>query len=247
MVDTALKLRRLRTLKPVMLQRRGQALVEREEHLRKRFLYVAQREVSWTAVSSDNAAAYVGLLHAEAEALLEYSTEQLLSQGLAAIDHSHHHPVLLNALQYYGAEAQRKLQVAVIPSRTQLLSNPGHVAWAWRESGAAEFWSKRIKNNHGTGEKYIEALLHPLGVQLNSKTFEKHAASSGVQKLVTLPPNLATDLRELVSLRGKAMHDRASEIRIGIQQPTNLSQVGHSGSAAARAIATVATKLSSLW
>ncbi|WP_146234169.1 hypothetical protein [Curtobacterium sp. MCPF17_046] len=234
-------------MKPVMLHRRGQALLERELYLRERFLLVAQKETTWTPVRSDNAAAYVGLLHAEAEALLEYSTEQLLAQGLAAIDHSHCHPVLLNALLYYGAEAQQKLQVAVIPSKSQLMSNPVHVAWAWRESGAAEFWAKRIKNNHGTGEKYIEQLLHPLGVQLNAKTFEKSAGNRGVERLVTLPPSLATDLRELVSLRGRAMHDRASRIQLGVRETTNLSQMIQSGSAAAQAIATVAGKISLLW
>ena len=230
-----------------MLHRRANALLSRELNLRNRFINPCLGHPSWTPHIIDNTAAYVGLLHAEAEAALEEAVQLTLSHGLNCARHGYVRPTFMNALVFYGGEMQERLGINIVPPRQVLAGDPQQMASLWASSGAERFWTSRIDKNHGTGGKYMEGLLHPMGLSLSPKSFRKTTAR-GVKLVIQARPQLTTDLQELVTLRGRAMHDSSQRfIDVSAQQPLNPLEISAAGRRAAEALASITGVMSRIW
>lgn len=214
-------------------RRRRHSLIQREQHICDRFIAPLGPFAGWTAESRDRVAAYVGLVHAEAEAALEDGVRMLLNHAFAGTQHGYAHPVLLNALLYYQSELESRVGVRLVSKRTVLSKAPSTMSAEWEQSGAKQYWDARVARNHGAGRRYLESLLEPLGLRLTMSTFSK-VQGAGVAMVAAVPPAIATELAEFVELRGRAMHTGASsfEDRIRLLNPTAIRTSGARATAA---------------
>ncbi|MBF4764697.1 hypothetical protein ISU07_16315 [Nocardioides islandensis] len=172
--------------------------------------------LSWDSASTDNAAAYVGLLHAEAESTLENAVRLLLRNAQAKSQAFKADPVLLNCVGYYNHQLNTKIaRLTMIPKRGDLETDATKLIHCWTSLGAAEYFESLIANNHGVGLQYVERLFHPLGIVVSDKNF-KRLSSAGVREVATLVGS-TTMLTEFALMRGTAVHAGTSEFRGRIQ------------------------------
>lgn len=216
------------------LERYATALLAREQFLFERFIEPNIAVTQWDSHPLDMTASYIGLLHAESEALLERSVRAVLAHGLACAKSGHAHPALINALLYYQGELSSKVGVSLVPKRIILESNPNLVADSWVRLGANVYWEALVDANHGAGFKYLERLIHPLGVSINPKSFSK-VCGVGVREIAKAPAGLSTELTEFVLLRGRAVHSSAENFHASVKSMTPQT-VRTSGLRAASAI-----------
>jgi hypothetical protein len=103
-----------------------------------------------------------------------------------------------------------------------------------------------LKGNHGAGVGYVEALLHPLGIVVSEKQFQK-VEGRGVRKIGLLNTVARTDLNEFVILRGGAVHAGAAAFAVRMQAITP-GQLAAKGLATARFVEALGKLLgSSAW
>jgi hypothetical protein len=193
-------------VKGEQLQRAANWLDRRERMLREEFLRPVAKSTSYTPHDVDKIAAYVGLLHSEAEHTLERFVGMLLDNARLKSVHYHPDPVLINSCLYYGFEMDRCLgKIGLVPKRDELASNKERLVEVWEELGARRFYMTLVARNHGAGINYVERLFHPLGVMVTKGTFRK-LSSAGVTELVDLGASTTTMVTEFVVLRGGAVH-----------------------------------------
>jgi hypothetical protein len=229
------------------LIREASGLLRREAWLAARFIDPYLNISKWDPEPLDMAAAYVGLLHAESEGLIESCVRSLLVHASICASRGYCHPVLANALLYYQHELGMRLHVQLVPKRTQLEADPALMETLWRSTGAVDFWENRISQNHGAGMNYLESLLHPLGIAITERSFSKIEASTGVRRLATTTPGLSTELYEFVQLRGRAVHTSAQTFLTAVSTLTP-ANVELSGLRAAKAISGVTSFVArSVW
>lgn len=182
------------------------ALGRRESYLRARFLEPIITIKAWTPAAVDFAAAYTGLLHSEAEYTLERVVHLLLENAHAKSMNYRPDPVLVNCCAFYREKMHSQLgKVMVVPERKLLATDAADLLNAWDTLGGRQYFEMLINDNHGAGVRYVERLLHPLGIVVNQKTFGRYE-SAGVQEICKLGPEITTMLTEFVVLRGSAVH-----------------------------------------
>ncbi|MEV7325057.1 hypothetical protein [Streptomyces sp. NPDC093970] len=214
----------------------------RELHLRQRFIDPISQIPAWNSEALDFSAAYVGLLHAEAESALEEMVRSILSNSREKTERHSVHAVLLNCVSYYSAQLKKGVgDLKIIPSRSALRKDNLELIKAWDELGAKTYFENLIEGNNGAGVKYLEKLLHPLGVVVSLKRFNS-LSSDGVVKVFALRGEDQTKLQELVKLRGLAMHVSSHDFADGVQAYTP-SSIAKSGRAAADFTVSMGTKL----
>jgi hypothetical protein len=202
-------------MKSVVLTRASDDLARREAILRKRFLTPVSRATAWTPEIADHAAAYIGLLHSEAEHTLENAVRLMLANS--RMKSSRHLPdqLLINCCLYYRDMLHTRLAPINIVPQSSELSSSARLVTTWDALGAAAYFEDMISKNHGAGLQYLERLLHPLGIVVTEKSFRK-VSSSGVKPLATLSGS-ATMVTEFVLLRGSAMHAGTTQFRAAIR------------------------------
>ncbi|MFD9918654.1 hypothetical protein ACFWXR_04045 [[Kitasatospora] papulosa] len=234
-------------MKSRILVSRGLSLLHRERCLRGRFLVPIYGSTSWSAETLDAASAYVGLLHAEAESALEYIVRHTLENSITVTKHHATHLVLLNALMHYKRHVNSLIpELKLVPARRELKRNPKLAAEIW-DSHARAHYDQLLSSNHGAGVKYVEKLLHPLGVAVDRERFNKLANVANLQEIADVADIGSTDLQELVALRGVAMHANLTAVatRLSVSNPHIL---GMRGQAAANFTFNLAKKLArSAW
>jgi hypothetical protein len=165
----------------------------------------------------DRVAAYVGLLHSEAEHTLERMLSMLLENACLKSAHFQPDPVLVNFCVYYGSELNNKLgKLDLVPKRAQLAKDAGRLIDVWTNLGGERFFRSAIDANHGAGIKYVERLFHPVGVVINRKTFGRFQAV-GVAEVADLGSTATTMVTEFVVLRGAAVHAGTTRFRDDIK------------------------------
>jgi hypothetical protein len=186
--------------------RRGRQLAERERYLRERYIVDPACFAGWNPRTRDDAAAYVGLLHAEVEHSVESLVWQMLEEAHRQSRAFGPHPVLVNGCVYMRSQMHgRFAKLETIGKRSLLESNQIYTLKAWEEQGAREYWRQRIDRNSGAGEKYLSGLCHPLGIAVSSADMKPYI-SSGVIFMKRTAMISPTELMEFVELRGSAMH-----------------------------------------
>ncbi|WP_208739521.1 hypothetical protein [Arthrobacter agilis] len=191
-------------------------------------------------------AAYVGLVHAETEATLESTVQNLLKHGENCAAAGYCHPVLMNAAIYYQSQLQENMGIVLVPKRKELKVDAQLLLDSWRGSGASSYWSQQIDQNHGTGLSYIERLVQPLGLDLQTNTF-KRFEGKGVVRLAQMNKSIFTDLNELVSLRGRAVHANSSIFEASVRTSTP-AQVSESAKRATNLVQLVVSRaLQTMW
>ncbi|WP_405507595.1 hypothetical protein OG323_14605 [Streptomyces cyaneofuscatus] len=219
-------------MKSRILIRRGNLLLYRERCLRERFLIPIYGASSWDPSNLDAASAYVGLLHAESEAALEYMVRNTLDNSVEVTKRYASHKVLTNALIYYKRHIYAKVpELRLIPSRKDLERDNARTIALWDDHAQAHY-ETLLKTNHGAGMRYVEKLLHPLGVVVDRERFNK-LKDFGLKEIADVADIGSTDLRELVSLRGVAMHATLSVVATALSA-TNPIEIGKRGEAAAK-------------
>jgi hypothetical protein len=233
-------------MKSQVLIRRGMTLLQREKNLRYRFLVPVYGVTSWTPPALDATSAYVGLLHAEAESALEFIVRSSLDHSVEVTRRYATHHVLTNALICYKRYVNSLIpELNLIPRARDLRNDPSAAIQAW-ENHAADYYTAMINRNHGAGSKYVEKLLHPLGVVVDRERFIKLTAL-GVKELADVASIGSTDLRELVELRGVAMHANLSTVETRLSA-TNPLEIAKRGEAAANFTMNLARKIAhSVW
>ncbi|WP_369178690.1 hypothetical protein [Streptomyces mutabilis] len=202
---------------------------------------------SWRPEALDAASSYVGLLHAEAESALEYMVKQTLENSVIVTKRHATHRVLLNALMHYKRHVYGLIpELKLIPTRRELERSPNAAVEIW-DTHARSHYDRLLSSNHGAGVKYVEKLLHPLGIVVDRERFNKVASSSNVQEIADVDDIGSTDLQELVSLRGVAMHANLSAVATRLSR-SNPTEVGARGQAAANFTVKLAMKIAkSAW
>lgn len=234
-------------MKSRVLANRGLSLLHREECLRKRFLEPIYGSTSWDPTTLDAASAYVGLLHAEAESALEYMVKQTLENSITVTKRHASHRVLLNALMYYKRHVSSLIpELKLVPTRKELEKNSSLAVDIW-DAHARSHYERLLTSNHGAGVKYVEKLLHPLGVVVDRERFNKVANSANLCEIADIADIGSTDLQELVALRGVAMHANLSVVATRLSA-SNPQEVGRRGRAAANFTLNLAKKIAkSAW
>lgn len=226
--------------------RSADALARREEYLHHRFILPHLGISSWNSVALDMAASYVGLAHAESEALLEETVQKVLLHAHNSASSGFCHPVLINAMRYYQSVVRDKLgNIDIVPQRRLLDRDAQKLADSWIGSGAYSFWSQSLERNHGAGLKYVERLVQPLGLDLGTGTFSK-LEGRGVRRIARMSPVTPTDLSEFVTLRGRAMHTSTDTFQFKVKniRPGEIRQSTMRGTAViGKMVRTVGTKL----
>lgn len=222
-------------------------LRRRELYLHNRFIKPLLNVSQWTPQALDMTAAYVGLAHAETEATLEATVQGLLSHGEACAQAGYSHPVLINAALYYQIKVTESMgAIRLVPKRRELSGDAARLLQTWRNSGASLYWAQQIDRNHGTGLNYIERLVQPLGLDLQTNSFNRFE-SNGIVRIARMSSSVFTDLNELVSLRGRAMHANSSSFEDRVRTSTPI-QVGESTRRATNVVQLVARKaVQSMW
>ncbi|MFF4034477.1 hypothetical protein ACFYZ2_32860 [Streptomyces sviceus] len=215
--------------------------------MRERFLVPIYGSTSWEPKTLDSASAYVGLLHAEAESALEFMVKQTLENSIAVTGKYSTHRVLLNALMFYKRHVNSLIpELKLVPARRDLRKNPKLAIEIWNDH-ARSHYDLILSNNNGAGVKYVERLLHPLGVVVDRERFNKIAKSATIDEIADVAAIGTTDLQELVALRGVAMHRNLSAVATRLSA-TNPIEVGVRGVAAANFTLNLAKKMArSAW
>ncbi len=195
--------------------RQLEALNARESEIRSLFLTPHLAATSYSNVALHHVGAYVTLLHAEVEHCFEQVVIGAVANGVDAARHAFPHPLLLNYLSFYRAELQRRVPRVneIVGTSSSLKRDPLAALRAWEEYGGALFFAESIRSNHGAGRRYLEQLLHPLGIVVDEKAF-RSVTGRGVRPLGTIKTSLATELSEFVELRGAAAHGGISTMRV---------------------------------
>lgn len=234
-------------MKSRMLIRRGDSLLVRERCLRDRFLTPVLGATDWDPDALDAVCAYVGLLHAEAESALEFTVKSTLDHSVEVSKNYKTHRVLANSLIYYKRHLHSRIpELDLIPKRKFLNANPRVAVGLW-EAHAGNHYDRLLRDNHGAGIKYVEKLLHPLGIVVDRERFTKLEDSSGLQEIADVATIGSTDLREFVELRGVAMHSNLTTVatRLSVSNPL---EIGKRGTAAAEFTAKLAATIArSAW
>lgn len=234
-------------MKSRILVNRGLSLLTRERCLRYRFLEPIYASTSWDPETLDAASSYVGLLHAEAESALEYMVKQTLENSITVTKKHATHRVLLNALMHYKRHVNSLIpDLRLIPARRELQRNPKLAVDIW-DAHARSHYDRLISSNHGAGVKYVEKLLHPLGVVVDRERFNKISSAANLHEIADVADIGSTDLQELVALRGVAMHANLSAVATRLSR-SNPREVGMRGQAAANFTLNLAKKIArSAW
>lgn len=234
-------------MKSRVLVRRGHSLLIREGCLRDRFLTPVRGATGWDPATLDAVCAYVGLLHAESESTLEFAVKSALDHSVEVSKRYKTHPVLTNSLIHYKRHLHTRIpELDLIPKRKFLNANPQAAVALW-EAHAGSHYDRLLRNNHGTGIKYVERLLHPLGIVVDRERFTRLVRESGLVEIADIATIGSTDLREFVELRGVAMHANLAEVatRLGASNPL---EIGKRGRAAAEFTAKLAATIAkSAW
>jgi hypothetical protein len=204
-------------MKSRVLRDAAAALRRREEALRGRFLTPVWGATSWEPHNVDYVAAYISLLHSEAEHTLENIVRMLLQN--AALKSRYYKPdaVLVNCCLYFRGEMHSRLgALDLIPKKADLVSDKVQLLKAWSTLGAEKYFQLLLARNHGAGMQYVESLFHPLGIVVFEKTFRR-LSSSGVQPVLDLGGATTTMVTEFVLLRGAAVHAGTAEFRDSIR------------------------------
>ncbi|MFD8821159.1 hypothetical protein ACFV1C_02115 [Streptomyces sp. NPDC059605] len=189
----------------------------------------------------------MGLLHAEAESALEFIVKKTLDNSVQVTSSHQTHKVLANALMYYKRHLGTLVpELKLIPKRKDLEKNP-QIAVALWNAHVRDHYDGVLEANHGAGAKYVERLLHPLGIVVDRDRFKKLEEGAGLKEIADVADIGSTDLRELVSLRGVAMHANQSMVATRLSV-TNPREIGRRGEAAANFTMNLAKKISrSAW
>ncbi|MFE5400510.1 hypothetical protein ACFQ9Z_03740 [Streptomyces sp. NPDC056580] len=151
------------------------------------------------------------------------------------------HPVLLNCVLHYRARLNGLApELDIIPAKALLEKDPLLLTKAWDDHVRAYF-TLMVKNNHGAGVKYMEKMLHPLGVVVNKKTF-KRVEGDGVLQLSSIRHVGTTELMELAALRGVAMHGNSISARARLSRTTP-QEIARRGAMAVTCVQQIATLL----
>lgn len=178
-----------------------------------RFLDQIWNIAAWDPHSVDLVAAYVSLLHSEAEHTLECMVQWLLENAALKTKHYRPDPVLINCCMYYRSEMHRSLgEIGLIPERKELKADQAKLLAAWETFGASKYWDALLEGNHGAGRKYVEKLFHPLGIVLTPKSFAR-LSSAGVTEVLDVSATTMTMVTEFVVLRGGAVHAGTARFR----------------------------------
>lgn len=215
----------------------------RETRLRTRFMDPLIPSTGWNSDGLDAACAYVGLLHAEVESTLEEMVGIILENSRTVTFHYQTHPVLMNCVLHYRARINGLApELDIIPAKGLLKKDPLLLIKAW-DNHVKPYFSLMVEKNHGAGVKYMEKMLHPLGVVVNEKAFRRFEGQ-GVSKISSIRKVGMVELMELASLRGVAMHgnSRAARARLSITTPENIAARGAMSVSCMRQIATVLAK-----
>ncbi|MDH6569481.1 hypothetical protein M2160_004502 [Streptomyces sp. SAI-117] len=215
----------------------------REAQLRKRFIDPLTGTIGWDGDALDTACAYVGLLHAEIESTLEEIVGALLENARTVTLRYQTHPILMNCVLHYRARLNGLApELDIIPPKGVLKADPLLLVKAWDDHVKAYF-ALMVKNNHGAGIKYMERMLHPLGVAVNEKTFKK-LSGAGVLQISSIHHIGMTELMELASLRGVAMHGNSKDarVRLSVTTPQDIASRGAMAVTCMRQVATLLAK-----
>lgn len=215
----------------------------REMRLRARFIDPLIVATGWDSDSLDAACAYVGLLHAEVESTLEEIVGAILENARTVTYRYHTHPVLLNCVLHYRARINGIApELDIIPTGKLLKKDPLLLTKAWDDHVKAYF-ALMVRQNHGASVKYMEKLFHPLGVVVNEKSFRRFEGD-GVAKVSSIRNVGTTELMELASLRGVAMHgnSKSARTRLAITTPQDIADRGEMAVSCMQQIATLLAK-----
>lgn len=215
----------------------------REARLRARFIGPLAPTRGWDSDSLDAACAYVGLLHAEVESTLEEMVGAILENARTVTFRYETHPVLLNCVLHYRGHINKLApELDIIPAKGMLEKDPLSLIKAW-DSHVKAYFALMVKRNHGAGIKYMEKLLHPLGVVVNEKSF-KRFEGGGVSKITSIRHVGTTELMELANLRGVAMHGnaKAARARLAVTTPQDVAERGAMSVTCMRQVATLLAK-----
>ncbi|WP_405629813.1 hypothetical protein [Streptomyces sp. NBC_01174] len=199
----------------------------REVRLRDRFIGQLNTAAGWDSHGLDAACAYVGLLHAEVESALEEMVGVVLDNARTVTVRYQTHPVLLNCVLHYRARINGLApELDIIPARALLKKDPILLARSWDDHVKAYF-ALVVQKNHGAGVRYMEKLLHPLGIVVNEKAF-KRFEGEGVSRVTSIRHIGMTELMELAGLRGVAMHgnSHAARARLSVTTPPDIAARG---------------------
>ncbi|MGW3718428.1 hypothetical protein ACWD8L_15045 [Streptomyces sp. NPDC005133] len=129
----------------------------------------------------------------------------------------------------------------LVPARRELKKNAKLAADIW-DSHARSHYDQLLSSNHGAGVKYVEKLLHPLGVVVDRERFNKLSNAANLLEIADVADIGSTDLQELVALRGVAMHANLTAVATRLSR-SNPKEVGMRGQAAANFTLNLAKKL----
>jgi len=200
----------------------------RERILRVRFIEPIISITSWDTASLDQAAAYVALLHSEAEASIEKLVRDMISHARTCSERFRPHPILINGTVYFQAEVSQRLAgIELCPKRNVLETDHTRLITAWDTFRIEDFFLSKIDKNNGAGVAYVEQLLHPLGIVVSPKRFTK-VEGLGVRAAGQLSNPNVTEMTEFVLLRGSAVHAGAAAFtrQLQAENPTSLVQRG---------------------
>lgn len=167
--------------------RRYRALGQSVERLRKHHLGFARRLAGgYTERQLSQAAAYTVFAHGE----LEYFLEDWASEILDAIARKGFGP---------GFSPMVGHLLAYRPPLTMPSQIPANNAWQTQAGSAINFHRTAIRSNHGISERYVRALLMPLGVDV-----------------MAINPILISDLNAFAKIRGDHAH-QSRRLHLGQQ------------------------------
>ncbi|MGN9806251.1 hypothetical protein [Micromonospora sp. L32] len=226
------------------LHRLAEQCGRRQQFLTNRFIKPFMGISTWTPEALDVSAAYIGLLHAEAEHALEEMVRKVLLNARERTVRYQCSPILVNCVLYYKGDFESKMpNLELIPSKKLFASSRKELLRVWDNVGAGTYFKNLIDGNHGAGIKYVEKLLHPIGVSVTPKTFRR-VSGYGVKELTQLPPMTSTDLYEFVHLRGAAVHTSTASFKdaIGNDTPEHIANRGESVSRFVHSVARTLAK-----
>jgi hypothetical protein len=184
--------------------RKIKTLQQRENNLYQRFIEPV-KAAGWDSHSYDMTASYVALAHAECEDTLEATVSGLVRQSVQSTNYGHPHPVAINLTLHLSGKLRTAVKLNYSPSRKLLESYCPSLQSTITQLRLIEYWKVVVDGNHGAGSRYVESLMQPLGVKIDKRSFGQLEAV-GVTSLMQLPPTFQTELNEITTLRGRAVH-----------------------------------------
>jgi hypothetical protein len=166
---------------------RYRALGRTLERLRKHHLGFARRLAGgYTERQLSQAAAYTVFAHGEFEHFLEDWASEIVDAIAVKGFGPGFSPMLAHLMAYR-------------PSLTVALQIPANNAWKTTAGSAINVHRTAIRNNHGISERYVCALLIPLGVDV-----------------ISIDPILISDLNAFAKIRGDHAH-QSLRVHLGQQ------------------------------